>query len=116
MAAALTRHLGVTAETPLQQEQAATAPAGDEPIAIIGIGFLMMTQVVPTLAQTFAEVDAELPRATQLVIDVSNFLVNYTWWALAIVVMEKVATASIGAITVTAQAKLAEAKAKERAP
>lgn len=38
------------------------------------------------------------------------------WWALAIVVMEKVATASIGAITVTAQAKLAEAKAKERAP
>jgi len=56
-------------------------------IAIIGIGFLMMTQVVPTLAQTFAEVDAELPRSTQFVIGLSNFLVHYTWAALGIVFM-----------------------------
>ncbi|MBI4087800.1 type II secretion system F family protein [Candidatus Kaiserbacteria bacterium] len=53
-------------------------------IAIVGIGFLMMTQVVPTLAQTFAEVNAELPRSTQIVIGVSNFLVNYTWAALGL--------------------------------
>jgi type IV pilus assembly protein PilC len=47
-------------------------------IAIIAIGFLMMTQVVPTLAQTFAEVHSELPPTTKFVIAVSDFLVHYT--------------------------------------
>lgn len=47
-------------------------------IAIIGIGFLMMTQVVPTLSQTFKELGAELPKSTQAIIAVSDFLVNYT--------------------------------------
>ncbi len=55
-------------------------------IAIVGIGVLMMTQVVPTLAQTFSEMDAELPASTQLVIATSNFLVEYTYVALALVV------------------------------
>ncbi len=52
-------------------------------VAIIGIGVLMMTQVVPTLAQTFEEMNAELPRSTQFVIAVSNFLVEYTVVAIA---------------------------------
>lgn len=47
-------------------------------IAIIGIGAFMMINVVPTLAQTFAEMDAELPASTQAIIAVSNFLVSYT--------------------------------------
>ncbi len=53
--------------------------------AIGGIGILMMTEVVPTLAQTFAEMDAELPASTQFVIGISNFLTQYTFWALGLV-------------------------------
>ncbi len=55
-------------------------------IAIGGIGTLMMTQVVPTLAQTFKEMNADLPASTQFVIGISNFLVEYTTAALGIVI------------------------------
>ena len=51
-------------------------------LAIGGIGILMMIKVVPTLAQTFHEVNATLPASTQLIITVSNFLVHYTVLAL----------------------------------
>lgn len=51
-------------------------------VTILGIGVLMMTQVVPTLAQTFEEMNAELPRSTQIVIGISNFLVAYSVLAL----------------------------------
>ncbi|OGG80196.1 hypothetical protein A3A39_02910, partial [Candidatus Kaiserbacteria bacterium RIFCSPLOWO2_01_FULL_54_13] len=51
-------------------------------IVIIGIGVLMMMYVVPTLAQTFAEMNAELPRSTQVIIAISNFLVGYTVLAI----------------------------------
>jgi type IV pilus assembly protein PilC len=47
-------------------------------IAIFCIGFLMMVKVVPTLSQTFSELGAELPKSTQAVIAVSDFLVSYT--------------------------------------
>ena len=50
--------------------------------AMIGIGVLMMIEVVPTLAQTFAEMNAELPSSTKFIISVSSFLVEYTAWAL----------------------------------
>lgn len=56
-------------------------------IAIIGIGVFMMINVVPTLAQTFAEMDAELPASTQAIIAVSNFLVKYTIVAGSLVVI-----------------------------
>jgi len=55
-------------------------------VAIIGIGVLMMVNVVPTLAQTFAEMDAELPLSTQFIIAISNFLVEYTVLALILTV------------------------------
>jgi type II secretory pathway component PulF len=50
--------------------------------AILGIGILMMIEVVPTLAQTFDEMKVELPSSTQLIIAVSDFLVHYTVVAL----------------------------------
>lgn len=52
-------------------------------VAIVGVGYLMMTQVVPTLAATFAEMGGELPASTQLIIGVSNFLTQNTFLALA---------------------------------
>lgn len=51
-------------------------------VAIVGIGVLMMVEVVPTLAQTFKEVNATLPTSTQIIIAISNFLVQYTTIAL----------------------------------
>ena len=50
--------------------------------AMVVIGILMMIEVVPTLAQTFAEVKATLPVSTQFIIAASNFLVTYTSLAL----------------------------------
>ncbi|MSU73862.1 type II secretion system F family protein [Candidatus Kaiserbacteria bacterium] len=47
-------------------------------IAIFGIGIVMMIEVVPTLAQTFKEMNATLPTSTQIVIGISDFLVQYT--------------------------------------
>jgi type IV pilus assembly protein PilC len=54
--------------------------------AIFIIGYLMLTQVVPTLAQTFAEMGAQLPATTQGIIDASNFLVTNTYVAAVILV------------------------------
>jgi type IV pilus assembly protein PilC len=47
-------------------------------IAIVGIGIVMMIEVVPTLAQTFAESNAVLPLSTRIVIGTSSILVHYT--------------------------------------
>jgi len=51
-------------------------------VTIIGIGYLMMTQVVPTLASTFKEMNTELPSSTKAVIALSDFLINYSIFAL----------------------------------
>ena len=47
--------------------------------SMIGIGVLMMIKVVPTLTQTFTEMKVELPISTQVVIAISDFLVQYTF-------------------------------------
>ena len=55
-------------------------------LAIIGIGIFMMINVVPTLAQTFAEMNAELPGSTRAIIAVSDFLVQYTLAAIGLAI------------------------------
>ncbi len=47
-------------------------------IAIIGIGTMMMIYVVPTLASTFKEMNADLPTSTKIVIAISDFLSQNT--------------------------------------
>lgn len=47
-------------------------------IAIFGIGTMMMIYVVPTLAQTFEEMGAQLPLPTRVIILISDFLVEHT--------------------------------------
>ncbi|HUO50336.1 MAG TPA: type II secretion system F family protein [Candidatus Paceibacterota bacterium] len=54
--------------------------------AIIGVGVFMMTSIVPSLAQTFQQMNVPLPNSTKIVIAMSNFLVKYTVWAIVIVV------------------------------
>ena len=56
-------------------------------ITIIGIGTLMMIEVVPTLAQTFEEMNAKLPTSTLIVIGISNFLVQNSVLAFALVII-----------------------------
>lgn len=45
-------------------------------VAMFGIGVLMLVYVVPTLVQTFQELNIELPSSTRLIIAVSNFFLN----------------------------------------
>ena len=47
-------------------------------IAMIGIGILMLMFVVPTLTQTFTELGVALPKSTQAVIAISNFMTTHT--------------------------------------
>jgi len=47
-------------------------------VAMISIGILMLIYVVPTLVSTFKELNVQLPLSTQIIISISNFLVNHT--------------------------------------
>ncbi|KKW22813.1 MAG: Type IV pilin [Candidatus Kaiserbacteria bacterium GW2011_GWC2_52_8b] len=64
-------------------------------IAIIGIGATMMIYVVPTLASTFKEMNADLPTSTKIVIGISDFLSQNTILA-AVLFMGIVAAVIIG--------------------
>ena len=55
-------------------------------IAMVGIGILMLIFVVPTLTQTFEELNTELPPTTQAIITVSNFLSAHTVLALGLII------------------------------
>lgn len=51
-------------------------------IAMIGIGILMLIYVVPTLVQTFSELNVELPASTKLVVFLSQALVDRWYFML----------------------------------
>lgn len=72
--------------------------------AIIGVGYMMMTQVVPTLAQTFGEMKVELPNSTKAVIAVSDFLTQNA--KLSAVLFVVIAAAIVSALR-TEQGRIA---------
>ncbi|RJQ37552.1 type II secretion system F family protein [Candidatus Parcubacteria bacterium] len=50
--------------------------------ALVVIGMLMMIYVVPTLTQTFAELEIDLPLTTKIVIGASNIFLQYYYLVL----------------------------------
>ena len=46
-------------------------------IAMIGVAFIMMIFVIPKLTEMYTDFGAELPLATQLLIDISRFFSNF---------------------------------------
>jgi type IV pilus assembly protein PilC len=54
-------------------------------LAMIGIGILMLVMVVPKLAETFEELNIELPFTTRMVIGLGNFLAEK--WFLVLLIM-----------------------------
>lgn len=55
-------------------------------IVAIVVVIVMLTTVIPSYAETFAELGTELPWITQLLVNMSNGLQEY-WWLLAIIVV-----------------------------
>ena len=53
--------------------------------AMIGIGVLMLVMVIPKLAETFEELNVELPPATKFVIFLGNFLAQ-KWYLMILIV------------------------------
>jgi len=53
---------------------------------MIGIGILMLVMVVPKLAETFKELNVELPITTQIVIGMADFL-TYKWYLVIIILI-----------------------------
>lgn len=55
-------------------------------IAMVAVGFVMMVVVIPKLTEMYKDFGADLPFVTQLLIDISNFFVNYWWLMIAFIV------------------------------
>ncbi|MBI2039315.1 MAG: type II secretion system F family protein [Candidatus Niyogibacteria bacterium] len=64
--------------------------------AMVAIGILMLIFVVPTLLQTFEELDVEIPATTQFIVSVSSFFLNHS--ILASVLSLAVIGAGVGAV------------------
>lgn len=52
-------------------------------IAMLAVAAIMMIFVVPKLTEMYKDFGADLPLVTQILIDVSNFFVNF-WWLVAL--------------------------------
>ena len=53
-------------------------------LVVLGVVILMLTSVVPTFAEMFAEMGAKLPTATTMLVNASNFLVK-RWYIVLVV-------------------------------
>ena len=51
-------------------------------VAMVGVAYLMMTQVVPSLKKTFEEAGAQLPATTKVLLVISDALVNNTYYVI----------------------------------
>lgn len=56
-------------------------------LLMIGLAIVLLTYVVPTLTSTFVDMKISLPWTTQLIVDVSNLLINNTLIFISIVVV-----------------------------
>lgn len=56
-------------------------------IAIIVIGILMMIYVVPTLSNTFKELNVALPTATRVIIGISDFMSSHVFTVFGILIV-----------------------------
>ncbi len=54
--------------------------------AMVGIGVLMLIMVVPKIAETFEELEIELPTTTKFVIALGLFLVNF-WYLIPLIII-----------------------------
>jgi len=52
-------------------------------IAMIVVAFIMMVFVIPKLTEMYKDFGADLPFATQLLIDISSFFANFWWLIIA---------------------------------
>ncbi|HTW96875.1 MAG TPA: type II secretion system F family protein [Candidatus Methylomirabilis sp.] len=57
---------------------------------LIVVGVLMMVLVVPKLTEIMAESGAALPLSTRIVVGISNFLINFWWMAVIILIVAAV--------------------------
>ncbi|MBR3041348.1 MAG: type II secretion system F family protein [Eubacterium sp.] len=55
-------------------------------VVVIGVVILMLTMVIPTFSEMFKEMGADLPKATQMLVDASDFLVA-KWYIVLIAVI-----------------------------
>ena len=55
-------------------------------VAMVAVFILMMVFVVPRLTDLYADIGAELPLPTQILIGISNFLIR-GWWAVAVLLI-----------------------------
>lgn len=60
-------------------------------IAMIIVAFIMMVFVIPKLTEMYDDFGAELPFATQLLIDVSTFVANFWWLAIILAIIGGIA-------------------------
>ena len=56
-------------------------------VVMIGIGIIMMVYAVPNLVQVFESFNAELPFSTRAIISISNFMSNYIFLLLFIIII-----------------------------
>ena len=54
--------------------------------ALLGVGVVLMVYVIPNLTSILTETGAEMPLSTRVVIATSDFLVNFWWLVIAIIV------------------------------